>query len=289
MAKCWKCFKRCQARRSCAWCGRGPMCLNCKCDCRLWEAAERAAEADAATKPRASDAVDPPGAVMPEHKWICPHCRQTGITCAAIQHPPDCPEFITPAAVPASACGTCFGVGWISDGYNTVSCTCPVGVQRDEARFRVKAAALVPQPLDLKDDRELCWLIESPSQGTRYEGGAGTALPPRWFGHPWTENASKAIRFYRRADAEQCLEALCSSGWCGRHVIVTEHIFLNRIERVRAPAVPEGPRELEIAHAHAKAVAEEYRNRWQAAESARAAEGPRGETHPLVKAAEDFY
>lgn len=36
MAKCWKCFKRCRADLSCLWCGRGPMCLNCKCDCRLW-------------------------------------------------------------------------------------------------------------------------------------------------------------------------------------------------------------------------------------------------------------
>jgi hypothetical protein len=37
MAACWKCGKRARRNESCAWCGRGPMCLNCKCDCKLWE------------------------------------------------------------------------------------------------------------------------------------------------------------------------------------------------------------------------------------------------------------
>ena len=36
MAKCWKCLKRCRADISCIWCRRGPMCLNCACDCRRW-------------------------------------------------------------------------------------------------------------------------------------------------------------------------------------------------------------------------------------------------------------
>ena len=36
MAKCWKCLKRCRRDMSCLWCGRGPMCLDCACDCRLW-------------------------------------------------------------------------------------------------------------------------------------------------------------------------------------------------------------------------------------------------------------
>lgn len=53
MAKCWKCAKRCRANESCAWCGRGPMCLKCQCDCRLWEAVERATEA--AEKGRSDD------------------------------------------------------------------------------------------------------------------------------------------------------------------------------------------------------------------------------------------
>lgn len=37
MAKCWKCDKRCRADVSCAWCGRRPMCLSCKCSCKKWE------------------------------------------------------------------------------------------------------------------------------------------------------------------------------------------------------------------------------------------------------------
>lgn len=45
MAKCWKCSKRCRADISCLWCRRGPMCLKCKCDCKLWPADKEAAPA----------------------------------------------------------------------------------------------------------------------------------------------------------------------------------------------------------------------------------------------------
>lgn len=33
---------------------------------------------------------------MSEHKWICPHCRQTGINVSSIPCPPSCPNYIAP-------------------------------------------------------------------------------------------------------------------------------------------------------------------------------------------------
>ncbi len=47
MARCWKCHKRCRADLSCLWCRRGPMCLGCKCDCKLWPSDEPATSVDA--------------------------------------------------------------------------------------------------------------------------------------------------------------------------------------------------------------------------------------------------
>ena len=37
MALCIRCGKRANRRHACLWCGRGPVCLRCKCDCRRWE------------------------------------------------------------------------------------------------------------------------------------------------------------------------------------------------------------------------------------------------------------
>jgi hypothetical protein len=54
MATCWKCFKRCRADISCLWCRRGPMCLNCECDCPYVQQlrAEEAARVVALPPPR---------------------------------------------------------------------------------------------------------------------------------------------------------------------------------------------------------------------------------------------
>ena len=59
MAKCWKCHKRCRADMRCLWCGRGPICLACACDCRLWPEGQ----ADASGRP------------------ICEHCGLTVCEC----------------------------------------------------------------------------------------------------------------------------------------------------------------------------------------------------------------
>jgi hypothetical protein len=54
MAARWKCGKRSRRDESCAWCGRGPMCLNCKCDCQMWKALEQP-EPVAAPTPEAGE------------------------------------------------------------------------------------------------------------------------------------------------------------------------------------------------------------------------------------------
>jgi len=37
MAECIQCGGRANKRHSCAWCGKMPLCLQCRCECRWWE------------------------------------------------------------------------------------------------------------------------------------------------------------------------------------------------------------------------------------------------------------
>jgi hypothetical protein len=39
-----------------------------------------------------------------------------------------------------TACGTCFGCGFISDGYNTINCSCEAGLERERRQFESKVA-----------------------------------------------------------------------------------------------------------------------------------------------------
>ncbi len=80
----------------------------------------------------------------------------------------------------------------------------------------------------LREQRVVCWLIESPPSGMTYIGGeaVGPGTPTTWYGRDgiahWTKNPQKAMRFVRKQDAEACLGMLERA----RDSFVCEHVFI---------------------------------------------------------------
>jgi hypothetical protein len=73
------------------------------------------------------------------------------------------------------------------------------------------------------------WLIEEITGGTRWYSGTGVvdADDPQegWSGVVWTKDASKAIRFCRKVDAEMAMRTLGFDD--PKHFAATEHVWVD--------------------------------------------------------------